>query len=65
MYLEEAVDAGISLPTDPYETAPELQALFDDSRFPILRARMLAGFNANREVLNLPPYGDNYQVMAE
>jgi hypothetical protein len=23
------------------------------------------GFNANREVLNLPPYGDNYQVMAE
>ncbi len=64
-YLGEAVDAGISPPTDPYETAPEFEALFDDPRFPALRARMLASFNANREVLNLPPYGDNYQVMAE
>jgi hypothetical protein len=31
----------------------------------VLRAKMLANFNANREVLNLPPYGENYQVMAE
>jgi tetratricopeptide (TPR) repeat protein len=64
-FLEEAVDGGASAPTDPYETAPHFQALFDDPRFPAVRARMLANFNANREVLRLPPYDDNYQVMAE
>ena len=63
--LDEAVDAGLSTPTDPYETAPQFQALFEDPRFPGIRARMLANFNSNREVLNLPPYDNNYQVMAE
>jgi TolB-like protein len=62
--LEEAVDAGAYAATDPYETAPAFQALFDDARFPGIRARMLANFNSNREVLKLPPYDDNYQVMA-
>jgi TolB-like protein/tetratricopeptide (TPR) repeat protein len=64
-YLDEAVDEGASSATDPYKTAPEFEALFDDPRFPGVRARMLANFNANREVLKLPPYDDNYQVMAE
>jgi len=63
--LEEAVDAGVSSPTDPYETAPHFEALFDDPRFAVVRAKMLVNFNANREVLKLPPYDDNYQVMAE
>jgi tetratricopeptide (TPR) repeat protein len=64
-YLDKAVDAGVSSPVDPYEQSPELEALFEDQRFPVVRAKMLASFNANREVLNLPPYGENYQVMAE
>lgn len=64
-FLEKAVDAGASAETDPYKTAPEFAALFEDSRFPGMRARMLANFNANREILNLPPYDQNYQVMAE
>jgi hypothetical protein len=64
-YLDAAVDEGASSATDPYKTAPEFEALFDDPRFPGVRARMLANFNANREVLKLPPYDDNYQVMAE
>jgi TolB-like protein len=64
-YLDKAVDAGMSSPMDPYEQSPEFEALFEDQRFPVVRAKMLANFNANREVLNLPPYGENYQVMAE
>jgi len=64
-YLDRAVEAGALSPSDPYEQSPELAALFDDARFPGIRARMLANFNANRAVLNLPPYDDNYQVMAQ
>jgi len=64
-YLDKAVDGGVSSPVDPYEQWPEFEALFEDQRFPVLRAKLLANFNANREVLNLPPYGENYQVMLE
>ena len=64
-YLDKAVDAGVSSPVDPYEQSPEFEALFEDQRFPVVRAKMLANFNASREVLNLPPYGENYQVMVE
>jgi len=64
-YLDKAVDGGVSSPVDPYEQSPEFEALFEDQRFPVVRAKMLANFNASREVLNLPPYGENYQVMAE
>ena len=64
-YLDEAIAAGLTSSADPYDNSPELAALFDDTRFPGARARILANFNANREVLKLPPYDENYQVMAE
>jgi hypothetical protein len=43
---------------------PMLSVLADDPGYPAIRARMLANFNANREVLSLPPYDENFQVMA-
>ena len=63
--LDKAANAGFAYSRDPYDQSPEFAALFEDPRFPAVRAKMLANFNANREVLNLPPYGENYQVMVE
>jgi TolB-like protein/Tfp pilus assembly protein PilF len=64
-YLKNAVDRGAIANSDPIVNAPELAVLEDDPRYPLIRAGMLANFNANREVLGLPPYDENFQVMAD
>ena len=62
--FEVAADGGVFWSSDPRDEVM-LQAVVDDPRFDSVRARMLANFNINREVLDLPPYDDNYQVVAD
>lgn len=64
-YLQKAVERGANARVDPIVDSPQLVVLADDPRYPLIRAGMLANFNSNREVLGLPPYDDNFQVMAD
>ena len=64
-YLQEAVEGVALTRVDPIVDSPQLMVLEDDPRYPLIRAGMLANFNSNREVLGLPPYDDNFQVMAD
>ena len=44
------------------DVEPALRALVDDPRYAELETRMLASVNADRELLGLGPFDENYQV---
>jgi len=61
-YLEAAVDNGWIVSREPAEVMPALAVLVDDPRYVAIKADVLAGVNANRELLGLEPFDENYQV---
>jgi len=60
-HLEQAVNRGWRIIGDPVDTVPELASLADDPRFEELKSAMLANANADRELLGLPLFDENYQ----
>jgi TolB-like protein/lipoprotein NlpI len=62
-YLEAAVDNGWVVSREPAEVVPALAVLVDDPRYAAIKANVLAGVNANRELLGLEPFDENYRVL--
>jgi len=61
-HLEDAVDGGWVSVGEPADVEPALRALVDDPRYAAIETRMLASVNADRELLGLAPFDENYQV---
>lgn len=60
--LEAAVDSGWVAVGEPADVEPGLRALVGDPRYAELETRMLASVNADRQLLGLAPFDENYQV---
>ncbi|MDH3275479.1 MAG: hypothetical protein OEM99_13190 [Gammaproteobacteria bacterium] len=61
-HLEAAVDGGWVAVGDPAEIEPALRALVDDPRYATIKTKMLANVNADRELLGLALFDENYEV---
>ena len=61
-HLEAAVDSGWVAIGDPAEIEPTLAVLADDPRYASIKANVLANVNADRELLGLGLFDENYQV---
>ena len=61
-HLEDAVDGGWVAVGEPAEIEPGLRALVDDPRYSSIKATLLANVNADRELLGLALFDENYQV---
>ena len=61
-HLEAAVDGGWVAVGGLADVQPALRALVDDPRYAELETRMLASVNADRQLLGLAPFDENYQV---
>ncbi len=61
-HLEAAVDGGWVSVGEPAEVEPALRALVDDPRYAEIETRVLASVNADRQLLGLAPFDENYQV---
>lgn len=61
--LKSAVDGGLSTAEDPLISYPEFAVLDGDPRFDEIKASMLANLNHNRNILGLPSFGDDYEVL--
>ena len=64
-HLQSAVEGGWVIVGDPVEVEPALAALVDDPRFAEIKATMLAKVNGYRELLELAPFDENYQVQVQ
>ena len=62
-HLEQAVNRGWRIVGDPIEAAPELASLADDPRFEELKSAMLANVNTDRELLGLPLFNENFELV--
>lgn len=62
-HLELAVERGWRIIGDPVESVPEFANLADDPRFDELKAAMLANANADRELLGLPLFDEDFQTL--
>jgi hypothetical protein len=47
---------------DPAEVEPAFAVLVDDPRYAAIKANVLASVNADRELLGLALFDENYQV---
>jgi hypothetical protein len=61
-HLEAAVDSGWVAIGDPAEVEPALAVLVDDPRYAVIKADVLASVNADRELLGLALFDENYEV---
>jgi len=61
-HLEDAVDGGWVAVGELAEIEPGLRALVDDPRYTSIKANVLANVNADRELLGLALFDENYQV---
>ena len=61
-HLEAAVDGGWVAVGEPAEIEPGLRALVDDPRYTSIKASVLANVNADRELLGLALFDENYEV---
>lgn len=61
-HLEAAVDGGWVAVGEPADIEPALRALAVDPRYATIKANVLANVNADRELLGLAPFDENYQV---
>ncbi len=61
-HLEAAVDGGWVSVGEPADVEPALRTLVDDPRYAELETRMLVSVNADRQLLDLAPFDENYQV---
>ena len=62
-HLEQAVNRGWRVIGDPVAAVPELASLVNDPRFDELKAAMLANANADRELLGLPLFDENFETV--
>lgn len=64
-HLLVAVDGGASSGGELIDVTPELAVLADDPRISEIEDKMLATMNRDRAVVGLPPFDENYQVVAQ
>ena len=62
-HMNVAVEQGWRTIGDPVESVPEFSSLADDPRFEELKATMLANANADRKLLGLPLFDENFQIL--
>jgi TolB-like protein len=62
IHLEAALAGGWIVIGEPAEVVPALEVLVDDPRFAGIATRILAAVNADRELLGLGLFDENYQV---
>ena len=61
-HFEAAADGGWVVIGDLAEVEPALAVLVDDPRYAAIKTKMLANVNADRELLGLALFDENYQV---
>jgi TolB-like protein len=61
-YLEAAVDSGWVAAGEPAEVVPAFAVLVGDPRYAAIKTSVLMAVNADRELLGLAPFDENYQV---
>ncbi|NIA26772.1 MAG: hypothetical protein GWP02_01860, partial [Desulfobulbaceae bacterium] len=61
-HLEAAVDSGWVVSREPAEVVPALATLTDDPRYAAIKTNVLAALNADRELLGLALFDENYRV---
>jgi hypothetical protein len=61
-HLDAAVDGGWVTVGEPAEVEPALRALVDDPRYAAIKVDVLANVNADRDLLGLALFDENYQV---
>jgi len=61
-HLEAAVEGGWVAIGDPAEVEPALAVLVDDPRYAAIKTNVLAAVNADRQLLGLALFDENYEV---
>ena len=61
-HLEAAVEGGWVAIGDPAEVEPALAVLVDDPRYAAIKTNVLAAVNADRRLLGLALFDENYEV---
>jgi tetratricopeptide (TPR) repeat protein len=61
-HLEGAVDGGWVAVGEPAEVEPALRALVDDPRYAAIKVDVLANVNADRDLLGLALFDENYEL---
>ncbi len=64
-HLLLAAERGVTVGGELVEVVPQLAVLADDPRMVDIEEQMLATMNRDRAVVGLPPFDENYQVVAQ